>query len=66
MNIGKSIKIALAMKGENQEWLANKTNVTRSAVTQIANSTHCSTFKAKEIASVFSMKTSEFIALGED
>lgn len=66
MDIGKSIRLALAEKNERQPWLADKMGVTRAYVNRMANGVTVPGGKTIErIAGIFGMTVSEFIALGE-
>ena len=66
MDLGKSIRIALAQKNEKQPWLADQMGVTRAYVNRMANGVSVPGGNTIEhIARIFGMTTSEFIALGE-
>lgn len=66
MDIGKSIRLALADINEKQPWLASQMGVTRAYVNRMANGTVVPGGKTIErIADIFGMTVSEFIALGE-
>lgn len=66
MDIGKSIRLALAERNERQTWLADQLNVSRAYVNRLANGISVPGGKTIEaIADVFGMTVSEFIALGE-
>lgn len=66
MNIGKSIKIALAMRDMKQNQLAEKLDKTPRWINQLANSGSASTATIEMLAGAFDMKASEFVALGEE
>lgn len=66
MNIGKSIKVALAKKDMNQQDLAEKMKVSKPYVSQLAGREHAGMGTVVLLADVFDMKVSDFIALGED
>lgn len=66
MDLKKSIKIALAKKGENTIWLANKLGVSPRTVTEWMKVGRINTDQVQDISRVCGMKSSEFIALGED
>lgn len=66
MNVGKSIKVALAMKEMNQQDLATKLNVSKPYVSQLAGKEHAGMGTVALLADAFGMKISEFLALGED
>jgi transcriptional regulator with XRE-family HTH domain len=66
MDIAKSIRLSLADINERQPWLAGRLGVTRAYVNRMANGTIVpGGKKIEEIAEVFGMTVSEFIALGE-
>jgi len=66
MDIGKSIRLALADRNERQPWLAKEMGVTTAYVNRLANGGAVPGGKNIElIAGVFGMSVSEFIALGE-
>jgi len=66
MNVGKSIKIALAKRDINQTQLAGKLGFTQVWVNRLANSRTASMTTVETLAQAFNMRVSEFIALGED
>lgn len=66
MNIGKSIKVALAQKGMSQAELAKRMGITHTWVSALANKPKASTPTVEALAAQFDMKVSEFVALGED
>ena len=66
MNIGKSIKVALAMRNMKQNQLAAQLRKTPRWINSLANSEGASTATIEMLASAFSMKASEFVALGEE
>jgi DNA-binding Xre family transcriptional regulator len=67
MNIGKSIKIACAQKSMKQIELAESLGLTPITVSRMANNKGEALRKEtlEELANVFEMPVSEFIALGE-
>ena len=65
MNIGKSLRIAMAEKNVKFAWLAKELKVTPTRVRHIAQQTDCNTSLIARLAIVFNMSASEFIALGE-
>lgn len=66
MDIGKSIRIALADRNERQTWLAKEMNCSRGYVNRLANGVTVPGGKTIEsIAVIFGMTASEFVALGE-
>jgi transcriptional regulator with XRE-family HTH domain len=66
MNVGKSLKVALAVKGMRQTELANKLGLTRQWISRLANSNSASMETVCMLAGAIGMQVSEFIALGED
>jgi plasmid maintenance system antidote protein VapI len=66
MNIGISIKVALAKRGINQKALAEKMGTTPAAISQLAAQESCTGATIKKLADAFGMKASEFVALGEE
>ena len=66
MNVGRSIKVALAKKDMNQQDLAKKLKVSKPYVSQLAGKDHAGMGTVALLADAFGMKISEFLALGED
>lgn len=66
MNVGKSIKVALAKREMNQADLAEKMKASRPYISQLAGREHAGMGTVVLLADAFDMKVSEFIALGED
>lgn len=66
MNVGKSLKIALAMRDLNQTQLAAQMKCTQVWVNRLANSRSASMATIESLAWSLDMKVSEFLALGED
>jgi transcriptional regulator with XRE-family HTH domain len=66
MNVGKSIKVALAKRGVTQVDMAKKMGCGRVWLSRLANSRSASMNTVEELAAAFDMKVSEFVALGED
>ena len=65
MDIGKSIRVACAMKDMTQKELAEASNISDATISYIVNGKSCKEQMLKNIAGAFEMKVSEFIALGE-
>lgn len=66
MNIKKSIKVAMAMKGiPTQEALANKSGVDKMTISGAVNNKKTSLSTIKKIADALEYSMSDFIALGE-
>jgi len=66
MNVGKSIKVALAKRGINQTQLAAELKCTKVWISRLANMRTASMPTVEMLAKSFDMKVSEFVALGED
>ncbi|AUR98107.1 DNA-binding domain protein [Vibrio phage 1.247.A._10N.261.54.E12] len=67
MNIGKSISVACAMRTKTRGELAECLGVNKQTVSNWSQGhTSPKPFQMELIAAFFGMKTSEFIALGED
>lgn len=66
MNVGKSLKMALAKRGINQTQMAARLNCTVVWVNRIANSRSVSMSTVEGLCEALEMKVSEFLALGED
>lgn len=66
MNVGKSIKVALAQRDLNQTQLAAQMKCTQVWINRLANSRSASMATVESLASALNMKVSDFLALGED
>ncbi len=66
MNVGRSLKVALAKRDMSQTQLAKKMNVHVQWVSKLANSETASQATVTGLAEALDMKVSEFVALGED
>lgn len=66
MNVGKSLKVALAKKGITQAELAKRMGFTHTWVSALANKEKASTGTIQALSAQFDMPVSEFIRLGED
>jgi transcriptional regulator with XRE-family HTH domain len=66
MNVGKSLKVALAKKGIRQNELAKRIGVTRQWIGRLANSERAGMGSIEKLAKAFDLKPMEFLALGED
>lgn len=66
MNVGKSLKVALAKKGMRQNELAEKLKVSRQWIGKLANAERAGMGSIEILAATFDMKVSEFLSLGED
>jgi plasmid maintenance system antidote protein VapI len=65
LDIGKSTRIALVLKGKGTDWLAEQMKVSRVRAQKICRTSTATTTTAERLANIFEMKTSEFIALAE-
>ena len=66
MNIGKSTRIAMAMRGMRSKDLAKVLGVTQSSMSVLLARETSTGGQIKNLAAAFDMKVSEFVALGED
>lgn len=66
VNLRKSILIALAREDKPKKWLAQELGIRQQSLTRILSKNSCSHDLLQQMAEVFSMTTSQFIALGED
>ena len=66
MNIGRSVKIALAQRDKDMGWLSSQLGVGRVRVSAILKSQNVTTKTVVRLADIFGVTASEFIALGED
>lgn len=66
MNVGKSIRVALAKKGMTHKQLAEQLGMRQTSLSQLAAQTSCTGATIEKLANAFEMKASEFVALGED
>jgi len=65
MDLGKSLRIALAKDGTSQITLANDLDVTKQVISLWVRSGNITRDNIRVLAKYFNMKVSEFIALGE-
>lgn len=65
MNIKKSVKIALAMAGENQQWLAGELKVSEGSLSGMLSTNNMSAGNINKIAVALNIKPSTLVALGE-
>ena len=65
VNIGKSIKIAMAQNERDVNWIAEQLDCTPGNVRYMANRIHIGGATIDKLANLFDMKSSEFVALGE-
>jgi len=66
MNIGKSIRRALLDRGWSQKLMASKLGVSANTASTLSRSSSCGGEKLRQLADIFGMRVSEFVALGED
>lgn len=66
MNLGKSLKVALARKGITQSELARQNNWPLRTVNKLANRAGGTVENINQLSQALGMKASEFVALGED
>lgn len=66
MNVGKSIKVALAKAGMSQKELALKLECGQVWISRLANSRSADFKTVERLAGALDMKVSEFVALGEE
>ena len=66
MDVGKSIRVAMAMRGIRNSELSERLQVTAATVSVMLSRSTCSGQTLQNLANTFGMKVSEFIALGED
>jgi len=66
MDIGKSMKVALAKAGKDRVWLSDQVDVSYIHVSRLANQKVATGKMITKMADAFDMSTSEFIKLGEE
>ncbi|MGL5486148.1 MAG: helix-turn-helix domain-containing protein [Shewanella sp.] len=66
MNIGRSIKVALAKRDMKPAQLASLMGCSTAYVSKICKSKESGIGTIKKLSDFFGMRVSEFIALGED
>jgi transcriptional regulator with XRE-family HTH domain len=67
MNIGDSLKVALARHDKPQSWLSEQMGCTQSYISRVMNGrANVSVRRAYQIAAIFGMNGAEFIALGDE
>ena len=65
MNIGKSLKVAMAINERNTKWVADELDASVSWVNMIKGQIGVNPRSLKRLADLFDMSVSEFVALGE-
>lgn len=66
MNLKRSIRVALAQKDRNQQWLAEKSGIAASHISTICTTGNASLGTVQALAAGLGMTVSEFIAIGEE
>ena len=66
MDIGKSIRIALAKANKRQQWLADEIGITRQMMCLAKQNKYATGQRIEALAKAFNMSASEFVKLGED
>lgn len=66
MNVGRSLRVALAKKDMNQKDLAEKMGVSGAYVNKLANNKSAGMGSVQKLSEFFDMPVSEFLKLGED
>jgi len=66
MNLGKSLKVALAMREMTQSDLARNQDWNLRTVNKLANKADGTVQNINKLSAALGMKPSEFVALGED
>jgi len=64
VNMSKSIKICLATKEKNNKWFAEQLGTSGQYASRLANGPNAWS-RVEQLAGIFNMRVSEFIALGE-
>lgn len=66
MDIGKSMRVAMAMRGLRNNQLAEKMGVTQATISVMLSRRTCTGQALIQLCEIFDMKASEFLRLGED
>jgi DNA-binding Xre family transcriptional regulator len=66
MDIGKSMRVAMAMRGMRGNQLAEQLHVTAPTVSVMLSRRTCSGQTLQDLADIFGMKVSDFVKLGEE
>lgn len=66
MDLGKSLKVALARKGMNQSQLARQMGTPLRTINKLANKPGGTVENINTLSDALGMKASDFVALGED
>ncbi len=65
MNIGKSLKVAMAVNERDTKWVADELDASVSWVNMLKNQPGAQASTLEKLAVMFDMSVSEFVALGE-
>lgn len=65
MNVGRSLRVALAKNDRRLNWVAEQLSISQTQVGRFANSKSATGTTIAKLSALFGMKASEFIALGE-
>lgn len=65
MNIGKSIKVALAKAGKDPKWLAKEMKVHTQGIYNLMKQESCQLTTVDRVATAFGIKSTELLELGE-
>lgn len=66
MNVGKSVRVAMAKRDIKAKQLCELMGCSRQYVGQLMNGEQAGVGTINKLAEIFGMKVSEFVALGED
>jgi transcriptional regulator with XRE-family HTH domain len=66
MNLGKALKVALAMRGLNQSQLARQEGWNLRSLNKLANNQNGTVNNINKLSAALGMTPSEFVKLGED
>jgi len=65
MDVGRSIRIAMAQRNVNQTWLAKEMGGFQSHISNMVSRKTANSAMIEKLAKAFDLSASEFIALGE-
>lgn len=66
MNLGKALKVALAMRGLNQSQLARQEGWNLRSLNKLANNQNGTVNNINKLSAALGMTPSEFVKLGEE
>ena len=66
MNLGKALKVALAMRGLNQSQFARQEGWNLRSLNKLANNQNGTVNNINKLSAALGMTPSEFVKLGED